>query len=77
MAAEPVGSKFDDVLEGTRFGKQVGRAGHDFQCLLDVQPYISLFIEFDYHVIEPADDQERRRGYVIEHRAGEIRAATS
>ena len=56
MAAEPVSSEFDDALEGTRLGKQVARAGHDFQRLLDVQSYISLFIEFDYHVIEPADD---------------------
>ena len=75
MAEEPVPGQTGDGLEGTRLLEQVVGAGHHGQLTLATQLGLGPAVEVQYHLVAPADDQQRRRGHRRKPGPGQIRAA--
>ena len=67
----------DHRLEGARFGKQMAGTRDNFQGFRSAQPGEGLLVEFDDDVISAADDQKRRRVYLIEDIPGKVRASAA
>ena len=61
MLREPVSRAARRLLQGTRFLKQMCRAGYQREFLLAVQQRIRLLVQFDHFVVRAADDQQCRR----------------
>src|SRR5690606_15279364 len=77
VAPEPPGRQAGDLLQRARLLEEMGRAGHDDEFLLGAQRVVRLPVQADDDVVEPADDQERRRADLAERVAGQIGAAAA
>ena len=77
MADEPVPGQRGGSGEGAWLLKQVSGARHDGKLVLAAQLGLGAAVEVQYHVVIPADDQQRRRGHRRQPRAGEIGPATA
>ena len=74
---EPTRGVINHCLEGTRFRKQMAGTRDNFQCLRPAQPGEGLLVELNDDVINAADDQKRRRVYLIEDITGKVRASAA
>lgn len=72
VGGKPVPGQGGGRGQRARLLEQVGRAGHDLQAVLAAQAGLSLAVEVEHHVVLPADDEQRRRGYGGEPARGKI-----
>jgi hypothetical protein len=74
MEGEPIASSLNNLIESTRFLKQMGRPGDDMQALDAIQPSKGVLIKLQNTGIRAADNQQGWRPNLRESITGEVRA---
>ncbi len=77
MRAKPIDRRLDHRLKRPGLLEKMRRSGHDIEALLASQQTQRAAIEFENVMIQPSDDQQRRRLDMSKGLSGEVGAASA